>query len=385
MMRPANFLLLALLATCNLSAFALEVPFPTRENAFVPLDSGIDTVPSAIPGKIKWMDNNRVIFTALRHDVPHNPVVSYPPPEEQRIVIWDTVDNTVTPYADGLLLCYNDGNIAYTSESARYTAQGAVSKVKIGVMGKEVEVEKIPNTNGSPSIAGLFNSVSCHSYSNFGYTSLNEIFHPESSREVVRLHEDHGYLDLFSVQQNPGSPNAFIPKNTYPIKYYRPNQAPIELHSVPGGITRQAPVFSNYANAYVLDQLITSKPFDQMQVLPRFPDGAANVRLLTPEGKISTINYPARLYRDVKINILGVNVTRAGLVVALLPELNAPTREDKGLLLIRGEKFIKIMEGPSPELDVSPDGCKIAFSNGELSNARYTYRLKMINVCSGKN
>lgn len=384
MMKLTDFFFVALLSICGLTVgHALEAPFPSREKPFAVKDSGVE-VPHEYGGPVKWMDNDRVIFTALRKDVPKNYA-----PEGLRIVIWDTAKNMITPYADGKLRCYNDGKIAYQTEATKYISRGvAIEKGKIGEMGKEQLVEL-----GASDPNWLFNPYSCNSYRSLGYSTWDEIHRPTLGMHILRLHEDHGYLDLYtnkrkwvetdpkSIREVTGLP--FVPENKYRIKYYRSGLPLIELNSVVGGIT--SPVFSKYANAYVLDQLIPDRRSVEASQPHQFPDGPPTVRLLTPEGKLTTIKYPDNLYNDSKKRAQKINVTRSGLVIGLPTQSFRPMLGDTGMLLVRGDKVIKIMDGQVPDLDVSPDGCKIAFPNGELSNGSYPFTIKIINVCAGAN
>lgn len=174
--------------------------------------------------------------------------------------------------------------------------------------------------------------------------------------------------------------------NKYHIKYYRPGkEEPIELNSVRGGISGRTPVFSKYANAYVLDQLIPDRKSVELSQPNRFPDGPPTVRLLTPEGYLTTIKYPESLYNDSNRKAVKIDVSRAGLVMALPTQSWRPMLVDTGMLLVRGEKIVKIVDGQVPDLAVSLDGCKIAFPHGELSNGRHPFTIKMIDVCSGTN
>ncbi|MDD2685487.1 MAG: hypothetical protein PHY62_04960 [Gallionella sp.] len=218
---------------------ALEAPFPTRDKPFAVKDSGVE-VPPKYGGLVKWMDNDRVIFSALRKDVPKN--IN---PEGLRIVIWDTVKGTVAHYADGKLRCYSDGNIAYQTESTKFVSRGvAIEKGKTGELGKELLIEA-----GAAAPLWLINPYSCKSYGSLGFTSRDEIVRPDPLMHILRLREDHGYLDLYTKGQQVIEKGLngrvtirqvtrlpFVPENKYHIKYYRTGKAEaIELNSVRGG------------------------------------------------------------------------------------------------------------------------------------------------------
>jgi len=384
MMKPANFFFFALLSICSLTVcHALEAPFPTRDKPFAVMDSGVE-VPHEYGGPVKWMDNHRVIFSALRKDVPK----SYAP-DGLRIVIWDTVKNTVTPYVIGKLRCYNDGRIVYLTESEVITPGKTVPQQKAGEMGNEQFVDLMAN-----KVAGFLNPYSCNTYISLGYTTWDEIFRPNPGMRVFRLHENHGFLDIFTNKRKwieTGSKSIrevtgfeYVPRNKYRIKYYRPGQPPIELGIVKGGITDQL-VFSKYANAYVLDQLIPDRRSVELSQPNQFPDGPPAVHLLSPEGELTTIHYPYSLYNDSNRSAVRINITRLGLVIGMSTQSWEPMLVDTGMLLVRGDKIVKIMDGQVPYLDVSPDGCRIAFPQGELSNGRHPFTIKMIDVCSGTN
>lgn len=360
------------------SSHALEMPFPTKDKPFAVKDSGVE-VPHEYGGPVKWMDNDRVIFSAYRKDVPKSIA-----PEGLRIVIWDTVKNTVTPYAIGKLRCYSDGRIVYLTEPEVITQGKTVPKQKSGEMGSEQFVDLKAN-----EVAGLLNPYSCNSYSSLGYKTHEEVNLSQLHGNILRLHEDHGYLDLYyrrkwvqtdlhTIRDVSGLP--FVPTNKYKIKYYRPGQPPIELGIVKGGITNWL-VFSKFANAYVLDQLIPDRRSVEASQPLRFPDGPPSVHMLSPDGELTTINYPYSLYNDSNRRSDRINITKLGLVIGMSTQSFRPMLVDTGMLLVRGEKVIKIMDGQVPDFDVSPDGCKVVFPHGELSNGSYPFTIKMINVC----
>lgn len=387
-----TFQIIALLIFFGIaSSHALEMPFPTRELPFAVKDSKLESA-LEYGGPVKWMDNDRVIFSAFRKDIPRSD-----DPEGLRIVIWDTVKNTVTPYADGKLRCYNDGRIVYLIENTKIISRTeSASKQKMGEMGKEQLVE-----SKTGDLNSLLNPFSCNSYHSLGYTTYDEIHRPNPGMRILRLREDHGYLDLYTnnrkwvetITQKGGETGPkliqlrevtgieYVPENKYPIKYYRPGQPPIELGIVRGGITDR-PVFSQYANAYVLDQLISGKGSGSAML--RLPDGQRyTVRLLSPEGEITTLTYPDALYQ--RTGTREINVSRIGLLIASVHQSFRPTLVDTGLFLARGEKVVKIMDGQVGDVDVSPDGCKVVFRHAELNNSAYPCTIKMINVCSGTN
>lgn len=376
------------------SSHALEMPFPTRELPFAVKDSKLEGALNN-GGAVKWMDNDRVIFSAFRKDVPRSS-----DPEGLRIVIWDTAKDSVTPYAEGKLLCYNEGRIVYQTEATKFISRGvAIEKGKIGEMGKEQSVEL-----GASDTNWLFNPYSCNSYGSLGYSTWDEIHRPNPGMRILRLREDHGYLDLYTnnrkwvetITQKGGETGPkliqlrevtgieYVPENKYLIKYYRPGQPPIELGIVNGGITGR-PVFSKYANAYVLDQLIPDRRSVEASQPHQFPVGPPAVHLLSPEGELTTIKYPDNLYNDSKRRAQKINVTRSGLVIGLPTQSFRPMLGDTGMLLVRGDKVIKIMDGQVDDVDVSPDGCKVVFRHAELNNSAYLCTIKMINVCSGTN
>ena len=316
----------------------------------------------------------------------------YPAGETSQVVIWDTVKDSVTVYADGFLQCYSDGRVIYQTDR-KFESGGKWSETRrIGEMGKEQE-ESLQYSPGTFNLHHPYNSYSCNTYSSLGYTTYDEINRPNPGMRILRLREDHGYLDLYTnkrkwVETGPKSIREvtgleYVPENKYQIKYYRPKQSPIELHSIPGGIG-MTPVFSKYANAYVLDQLIPNKRSVEASQPLRFPDGAPTVRLLSSSGEITVLTYPNALY-DSSINANEIAVSRAGLLIASAHQSFRPMLGDTGLFLARGEKAIKIMDGQVSSVDVSPDGCKIVFRHAELNNSAYPCTIKMINICFGTN
>lgn len=368
------------------SSHALEMPFPTRDKPFAVTDSGVE-VPHEYGGLVKWMDNDRVIFSAYRKDVPRSNV-----PEGLHIVIWDVAQGKVTHYADGKLRCYSDGNIAYQTEATKFVSRGvAIEKGKTGELGKELLIEA-----GAADPLWLINPYSCKSYDSLGFTSRDKIVRPDPLMHILRLREDHGYLDLYTKGQQviEKEPNGrvtirqvtrlpFVPMNKYHIKYYRTGEKePIDLNSVRRGISK--PVFSKYANAYVLDQLISGKGSGSAML--KLPDGErSSVRLLSPEGKIETLTYPDSLFQITSAT--EINVSRAGLlIVASAGERFNPRSKTTGLFLARSEKVVKLVNESVNSLDVSPDGCKVVFRQGILNGGwmpieGHPFTIKMINVC----
>lgn len=376
------------------SSHALEMPFPTRELPFAVKDSKLEGA-LEYGGPVKWMDNDRVIFSSFKPGAK-----KYPAGETSQIVIWDTTKNSVTIYADGFLQCYSDGRVIYQTDR-KFESDGKSSETRrIGEMGKEQE-ESLQYSPGTFNLHHPYNSYSCNTYSSLGYTTYDEINRPNPGMRILRLREDHGYLDLYTnkrkwvetITQKEGETGPkliqlrevtgleYVPENKYPIKYYRPGQPPIELGIVRGGITDR-PVFSKYANAYVLDQLISGKGSGSAML--RLPDGQRYaVRLLSPEGEITTLTYPDALYQ--RTGTREINVSRIGLLIASVHQSFRPTLVDTGLFLARGERAVKIMDGQVSSVDVSPDGCKVVFRHAELKNSAYPCTIKMINVCSGTN
>jgi hypothetical protein len=383
MMRAANFLLNALLIICGMaSSHALEMPFPTRELPFAVKDSKLEGALNN-GGAVKWMDNDRVIFSSSKPGAKPEDK-RYPTGETSQIVIWDTTKDSVTVYADGFLQCYSDGRVIY---QISYGFDGGLwtEKRRVGEMGKEQDMSL--SWPGSPPLERGYNNYSCNSYSSLGYTTWQEIYRPQSSFNVARLHEDHGYLDLYTKQKLiPGV--KFYRENDYPIKYYRPGQPPIELGIVRGGITGR-PVFSKYANAYVLDQLIPDRRSVEASQPHQFPVGPPAVHLLSPEGEITTLTYPDALYQIT--TAYRINISRAGLLIAAAAgERFNPSWKTTGLFLARGEKVVKLVNDYVRSAEVSPDGCKVVFRHGITDGAGHEvagrpYTAKMINVCSGTN
>jgi len=386
-----NSLIIALLIFFGIaSSYALEMPFPTRELPFAVKDSKLEGALNN-GGAVKWMDNDRVIFSSFKPGAK-----KYPAGETSQIVIWDTTKDSVAVYADGFLQCYSDGRVIY---QISYGFDGGLwtEKRRVGEMGKEQDMSL--SWPGSPPLERDYNNYSCNSYSSLGYTTWQEIYRPQSSFNIARLHEDHGYLDLYTnkrkwVETGPKSIREvtgieYVPENKYPIKYYRPGQPPIDLGIVRGGITGR-PVFSKYANAYMLDQLIRDRRSEEASQPRMYPDGQRPaVRLLSPEGEITALTYPDALFQITSAT--EINVSRAGLlIVASAGERFNPRSKTTGLFLARGEKVVKLVNDSVNSLDVSPDGCKVVFRQGVLNGGGMPIEgnpitIKMINVCSGTN
>ncbi|MDD2685488.1 MAG: hypothetical protein PHY62_04965 [Gallionella sp.] len=88
---------------------------------------------------------------------------------------------------------------------------------------------------------------------------------------------------------------------------------------------------------------------------------------------------------------IGINFSQRGLLIsASAGERFNPKSKTTGLFLARNERFVKLIDDVVREMDVSPDGCKVAFVHGITGVGGWpipgnSHTIKMIDVCSNTN
>jgi hypothetical protein len=334
--RAVLWLLVGLLSSCaDLSG--TEYPI---------VDSGYTRIPGTLNKSLYWIDNRRVLFHGS-DEKPDLPGATQPKPKHFPLYVWDTAENVVTPYAyTGSVnaFCLSDGYVRYLidREDKGY--------VRRGKLGEEREVIRPPEPE-NPDLVIRVNPFTCREYRD-----------PERPRTETLsfwpLRDEHGYWGLNYVSRDPDKPLLFLPKNAA-----EPTALPIEFRE------RGRMEYSAYANAYVISRLAG---------LASLRERPTRVWLLHPTGRVDTIQIPKGPWTGYDARYLP---TRAGLLMASRGLTASSGPGVAGIYLVNGDQVEKILAGLIEDIDVSPDGCKIAVSVDPYISQVRRSRIKMIDVC----
>lgn len=326
----------------------------TESSPYPVFDSGAWADWHGYTQNIYWIDNDRVIFWTVK-DNEKKRVSSGP----FNLSVWDTAvadkvtsrpgsanpSGSVKPYTEyyqSVTVCIQGGMIHRTQKDA----QGNVQRF-YGKFGEEKTFE-FPKTKGA-----FFDEMNCRPNDNPEILAKRQ-----AGRAIKPLLDRHGYLDVGPIKRKPGV--------NEPAVYYPFGQ--------PKGI--ELPISSQDAN------IVRYYPFKGAYLIHSHNYGGGTRSKgfwwLYPDGKVEEHSIP------VETNPYP---TRKGIVTRRGPA--EPNRDTSaaGLYLWSGKEPVKLLAGYAEDIDVSPDGCKLAFSHylhrdATLIKHPAPITLKAINLCT---
>lgn len=345
---------LLLFAACGSASLAQGARFP---KAGLPVqDTGIVVESNAgIAGlPIRWMDEDRIIFSALK---PGAGPTSAHSAQTREILIYNTRTDEIKKYAAGKLSCYENGRIVYVTENIVWKdeASGAArfaNRVKHGPMGEEVD-EVVP------VLGERSRDIGCSDAAVSRARSLPQYYN------FTLLRPEHGYIDRgtskrteLAVLVRPGKPSIELP-------FYG-----FEVH----GDVDYAP----WADTYVLNAGgATFQPYFRIDPSPK-----PVIRLLKPNGEVSELAPPNAFFKHFGKSG-PIRLARAGMVYTGL-ELRAIPDKEQGLYLVNGQEAAQLLDGHVEDVAVSPDGCRIAVSSSrDWHPVKYSRTIKIVRLCGG--
>ncbi len=302
------FICLVLASTASqVWAFEFEGPFPSGNYPFTVKGSGVE-VQIDTDTKVEWLDDERVIFTALSPGQPR--LQGKPTPGQMpyagRVMVWNTRTGEVKEHSPGRLWCSYKGyvSIFYT---AGVSADGKhIIRVRSGQFGQEQD--KPAWKTGDPKLHADVHTCAI----NDGPT-----FNPDPSHVLLHLREQDGVLDF--------GPKGKSYSATQPVSVIRPDGTRIELPIQ--AREAQGVWWSDWAGVYLLAQLL-----DGGFVSPREPD---TLPILYPDGRLERYPLPPSYWQRNRTS--RVAITKRGLFIANdgigIP---AGNKGQSGAYLIRG-------------------------------------------------
>lgn len=309
----------------------------TATSSYRLVDSGqaMGNPPGGGPA-IVWLDDKRVLFVGLNKERPYGTLAD-------QLMIWNTGTGAVETYkANGRgIYCYNplSQEISYFTSSDQSVAIDV--KFWFGRLGQERIAEEGRFLNMGPS--------TCENYQD-GRDYPGEL----TGKRPIRLLEEHGYLW-------PSSMNTEVSIWNVPLQMFNP--AGKKVTDLPIG-HREANFITFYLfkQAYFIERSGISNASPGQGDVPTTLD-TRETRIgwwVHPDGRVEVVEIPPRskLYDGFE-GPSGDRFlpTRVGTFIPHL-DLDASMR---GGYLVRGDGFIKIVDGWLTDAAVSPDGCRIAF------------------------
>lgn len=375
-MWPASVaaLILALgLAAANrpAGAFEFDGPFPTRDYPFEVKDSGVEVQVDAAT-VVEWLDNEQVIFSALKPGEPRLQGAIFhadrkPRNAPGRVVVWNTRTGEAKQYSEGKLACSHGGFVSIWYDITDPITGKTESRTQTGYFGHEED--KRAWQAGDPVKHRDWHT--CLIYD-------GPPKQPAPDHWVYSLREEDGFLAV-GLKEKPNDPKA-------PVILIRPDGArqplPIAWPEVQGAW------WNDWGGVYLLAQA-----YDGGHNVPPKPD---LLLMLHPNGLVERHRIPPN-YSRINTTHLAV-ITRRGFVVtndAIFVGALIPNKAQSGAYLIRGDKVVRLvpwlvgneraaLDNSHRGIAVSPDGCKLAFKHGEGERYKTAHTIKMINVCQGE-
>ena len=164
----------------------------------------------------------------------------------------------------------------------------------------------------------------------------------------------------------------------YSYSYFRADGKKIDLQ-VPNGDYLGYGTWVSWVEAYILGDTVTISSSRTEGIVKSAP----SVKLLYPSGDLKLIEIS-----EYSSNLTYVRPTRAGMIAAKLrPEGGAFISRSNGLFLWREGQQYQITEGNVSRVEVSPDGCKVAYYYNIRNTLSRTIseigKLRVIDVCEG--
>lgn len=345
------------------AAFEFSGPFPDRDYPFPVKDSEVEVqVDEATV--VEWIDNERVIFSALKPGEPRLQGKAYQADRQDhfapgRVVVWNTRTDDIKDLGEGKLYCAYRGYVSYYWETPNPATGQPEPWFKKGMYGQEIVMPGYREGN-PPKHQDKFTCVI--------FDGPRTATAPEYWTYQLRVQDGI----LAAAQKGKSNPR------TDPVLWVRPDgsRQPLAM----AWPEMQGAWWEDWAGVYLLRQLVHQNAQAVLPVL--FPDGTVQRLPLSPAFSAVLSSRLAAL-------------TRRGIVLtndAIWEGALFPNKFTSGIYLLRDGKVVRLtdwivgnerasFDNTHRGLAVSPDGCKIAFKHaiGEPRKAHHT--IKMIDLC----
>jgi len=320
---------------------------------------------------VDWIDDNRVLFVGGSYEGwDHNKI------NPTAIYVFDIHSKRISKLADGRSYCFKPTEIRYT---LRTVPDGVVvrsikrnsSEPDTEFIRTEAEIEA--GSQKARARGYKNHPLYCDGYSPSELAGQNwERYHLIG---LFPLLEGHGYLDLYGRHPNTNEP----PFDTEPARWFPPDGGvPVDLPFPKRAIKAYLLEYSEWNNVYVLRGSGRLPPphYEVTHRDQRWPKGEPfPVWLLGPQGSVERRTIP---YATWIANYGRILPTRAGFLITR--DINT---RDAGLYLAGRGEPIRLVQGSTVGVTVSPDGCKVAVAiTTDFGNR--DGGLKIVSVCEGK-
>lgn len=362
--------LLSLALLSNLAAaFEFSGPFPERDYPYPVKESGVEVrVDEATV--IEWLDNEKVIFSALKPGEPRLQDKGYNRGQDRtapgRVVVWNTRTDEIKDLGEGKLHCAYRGYVSYYWEVPNPTTGQLEAWFKKGLYGQEAVMPGYRPGN-PPKHQDKF---TCEIFDGPRTATAPEYW-------TYQLRVQDGIL----AAALRGKSNS----RADPVLRVHPDGS-----RQPLGMTwpeMQGAWWEDWAGVYVLRQMLEQQsPSSKPVVLP----------ILRPDGTVQRLPIPWKY--SSRMNTMLTALTRRGIVAtnnAIWSGALIPDKFQSGAYLLRDDKSVRLVawlvgneragfDNTHRGLAVSPDGCKLAFKHGEGERLKVKHTIKMIDLCEEK-
>lgn len=293
-----------------------------KKSPYPILDSGMLAGDSSAITNIYWIDNQRVLFRAVKnndkrmaHIGPYN------------LSVWDIRKGVspYTPYAHDVTACLRDSIFRYTLEDEQKNVQ-----LFHGPFGEEKLIPQPPKFS-------YFDDINCRFEDDPEIAQLTR-----NGRAIIKLLAKHGFLDVGPNRGKESSENR---------------QAELHIKGNPQAITLPIRRFElsgikyfEFNNAYYFANpgayARTGQP--------------ASTKWLYPDGRVEEVLIPIGPWAASPTSVYP---TKHGYFVVSDEYASMSHPGIAGGYFIQGEKIVKAIHGSIRGVAVSPDGCKIALSH----------------------
>lgn len=360
-MKTTNKYLLALCCFLSITFSACEAKNSSSTPSPYPVyDSGAWADPLHDP-EIYWIDNNRVLFKAVKDNDKKN--ISRGP---FNLSIWEIGKGVkvYTPYVKGVHACLRDGvfNYKVTDEPNKWHEQDKLH-IYYGKFGEEKLV--------TPKKMSYLDLINCRVEDNPEIAEKTK-----AGRAIIKLLDRHGYLDIGPIT----GPESF---ENNPITLYRPDGTSVKLAA--RRFELHILGYSPFKDAYFFDGgLEKSQGSDFARNWP--PGTLRALGWLHPDGRIEPFIIPAEPWPDKKVPNIVPKPLRNGFLVIMGKSKGPYDAGEHGGYYLHNNKFTKVIGGYLKSLTVSPDGCRVAFVHypyfeSTLGDDPSPIRLKAVDLC----
>lgn len=364
--RAGDSLVPPLAAVAVVAALAVPAQWVGAQSmpAYRIVESGyyIDRIPPTVFG---WADNERFVFKGVLPSERDQTELASP-----LIKIWDTAKNSVTPYKNLRHACFKDRKIRYAEKGNEPEKSGKYVWWE-GPLGKERRFEKAnePRTSDSEFRFATRPKSPFHC----GLIFRDELDPPtkDASRNFIVLRDGDGYLDIGTNLVGKRREEQEFGRK---ILWYHPRVPQGKELNIPlaydFGLT--LPRYSSFANNYVL---VPSAPSAKTEKGGESIYYVLNPGSLTAERRSVPRFAPSGGFTQGRIEFGKVGVVFTGS--------GDPWHQWAGIYLFSDGKVTRIERGSMTDLNVSPDGCKVAYAiqtrNTEMGTP---IEVKLTNICS---